>query len=445
MMANWVYPVQAGVSYAYGVENDRYEAGYHTGVDFGAAMGDPVGAASFGRVVYAADSGGPYGKYIVIDHGNGVWSLYAHLSSINVSVGDQVHAGAFIGRVGDSGTNSSAPHLHFEIRRDENQYGADVNPIKFLEARGAESSNVNMKSNSGGSDSQGGDKGGDKSGKDNGPTAADFGFDPEFLKQHPGVAAVVDKAVKGEWSEARFQAELRDTEWWQSHTVAQRQWQTLLYEDPAEAKKTLEDARTQVSNMASSMGVRLTNEQEKHIAEMVAKNGMDTTELQLYLGQKWHAAGKPAIGQAATVQSDIRTLANEYALPIGHRKATQWTQEILSGRQTIEGYQEIMRQQALETYDFLKGALNNGMTVRQWADPYLQQAGQLLGINPEAINLTKGKFVSLLQPNDAGKPLTMDQWQSELMTKHKFGYDRTQGAQESAANLATEISRAMGA
>ena len=52
-MANWVYPVGAGISYAYGTANDRYEAGYHTGVDFGAPQGAKVGAASGGKVILA--------------------------------------------------------------------------------------------------------------------------------------------------------------------------------------------------------------------------------------------------------------------------------------------------------------------------------------------------------------------------------------------------------
>lgn len=99
----------------------------HTGLDIGAPAGAPVKAADTGFVAVAGWSNVGYGYYIVIDHGNGYQTLYAHLSRILVEVGQSVGKGARIGSVGSTG-NSTGPHLHFEIRLN----GAPRNPYGFL-------------------------------------------------------------------------------------------------------------------------------------------------------------------------------------------------------------------------------------------------------------------------------------------------------------------------
>ncbi len=100
----------------------------HTGVDFRAAMGDPVRATANGKVVSAGWAGG-YGRMVEIDHGNGLSTRYGHLSEISVKAGDQVKIGQVIGAVGSTG-RSTGPHLHYETRID----GEAVDPQKFLRA-----------------------------------------------------------------------------------------------------------------------------------------------------------------------------------------------------------------------------------------------------------------------------------------------------------------------
>ncbi|WP_438277587.1 peptidoglycan DD-metalloendopeptidase family protein [Nitrobacter sp.] len=100
----------------------------HTGLDFRAAMGDPVRATANGKVVSAGWSGG-YGRMVEIDHGNGLSTRYGHLSAINVSVGQSIKIGQVVGEVGSTG-RSTGPHLHYETRID----GEAVDPQKFLRA-----------------------------------------------------------------------------------------------------------------------------------------------------------------------------------------------------------------------------------------------------------------------------------------------------------------------
>ena len=99
----------------------------HLGIDIAAGEGAAIYAADSGVVVYAGAIGGGYGNMVMIDHGNGYHSLYAHLSVISVYCGQSVYQGSLIGLAGSTG-NSTGAHLHFEIRLN----GGFINPWYVL-------------------------------------------------------------------------------------------------------------------------------------------------------------------------------------------------------------------------------------------------------------------------------------------------------------------------
>jgi murein DD-endopeptidase MepM/ murein hydrolase activator NlpD len=98
----------------------------HTGLDFRAAYGQPIVAAASGTVILAGPFGG-YGNTVVVSHGGGLTTLYAHQSSLNVGYGADVGAGDVVGFVGSTGL-STGPHLHFEVRVN----GGAVDPMAYL-------------------------------------------------------------------------------------------------------------------------------------------------------------------------------------------------------------------------------------------------------------------------------------------------------------------------
>ncbi len=128
----WPVPGYSKISSYYGWRFNNTD--FHTGIDItgSGVHGAPVVAANTGTVVhtktcpYNGYSYG-YGTYIIVDHGGGITTLYAHLSAIDVKVGDIVVMGEQIGRVGNTGWSTGA-HLHFEVRID----GEAVNPISYV-------------------------------------------------------------------------------------------------------------------------------------------------------------------------------------------------------------------------------------------------------------------------------------------------------------------------
>lgn len=99
---------------------------FHKGMDFVAPVGTPIYATGNGVVTYSGWGSG-YGRYIEINHGNGVTTRYAHNSANLVNVGDTVYANQHIANVGNTG-RSTGPHLHYEVR----QNGQAVNPQTYL-------------------------------------------------------------------------------------------------------------------------------------------------------------------------------------------------------------------------------------------------------------------------------------------------------------------------
>ena len=118
-----VWPVLAPVGDGFGPRGHAF----HAGIDLLAPRGTPVLAAGPGTVTWAGRRAGGWGRLVVVRHPDGVRTLYAHLASIDVRVGDEVSGGAILGRVGSSG-NASGPHLHFEVR----VHGAAIDPLGAL-------------------------------------------------------------------------------------------------------------------------------------------------------------------------------------------------------------------------------------------------------------------------------------------------------------------------
>jgi len=136
--ASWIDPVKSyKLSAGFGLGGSMWSH-KHSGQDFAVPIGTNVMAVHGGTVVKAGGNGagdGPaYGNAIVIKHSNGKYSQYAHLSRIDVHVGQTVSTGQHIALSGNTG-NSSGPHLHFEIRTTPN-YGSAINPVNFLHTVG---------------------------------------------------------------------------------------------------------------------------------------------------------------------------------------------------------------------------------------------------------------------------------------------------------------------
>jgi len=121
-----IWPASGSITSPFGMRTIFGRREFHAGIDIGAGYGQPVVAAAPGVVTFTGWESG-YGRTVMVSHGNGLSTLYAHLSSIVVNQGQSVRQGQELGRVGETG-DATGPHVHFEVHEN----GTPVNPVYFL-------------------------------------------------------------------------------------------------------------------------------------------------------------------------------------------------------------------------------------------------------------------------------------------------------------------------
>ena len=127
---SYIWPVYGRITSPFGYRSIFGSYSYHSGLDIATSYGTTIKASDGGTVIWSGTGSGSYwsyGKYVVIDHGNGVQTYYAHCSSLLVSAGDKVYQGQAIARVGSTG-RSTGNHCHFEVKIN----GTSVNPLAYL-------------------------------------------------------------------------------------------------------------------------------------------------------------------------------------------------------------------------------------------------------------------------------------------------------------------------
>lgn len=130
----FTWPMKGRISANFGEKrtNSKGQVYYHTSIDIAdnPVNKTPIFAASNGKVIYAGNANDGYGNKVIIDHGEGLKTLYAHCSVLQVKTGDQIKQGQQIAIVGSTG-HSTGPHLHFEVIKDNKVQ----NPIEYLQER----------------------------------------------------------------------------------------------------------------------------------------------------------------------------------------------------------------------------------------------------------------------------------------------------------------------
>ena len=128
---SFIWPTDEGrISSYYGNRTVFGAPDFHSGIDVAVPTGTPLRAGDGGKVIWAGSKGNGYGIYVVIDHGNGIETYYAHMSSVTVKAGDLVNQGDFIGYSGATG-RVTGPHVHYEFHVN----GSTVNPKNYLPSR----------------------------------------------------------------------------------------------------------------------------------------------------------------------------------------------------------------------------------------------------------------------------------------------------------------------
>lgn len=274
--------------------------------------------------------------------------------------------------------------------------------------------------------------------------AANYGWALSVLRSNPDLSKLFDNAVKGPgspWSSQRFVAALRNTNWYKQHSESNRQNQVLKGADPAEYNRRLGAAKTNVAAAYSQMFGRRPDAKLLNSMAMTAFTyGYSDTELHSMIGQSFNVAQQMKKGIGGTLgeaERQIRSAIDDYGIDMGEPWIANQLNYVATGRSDATATANYLRQLAISKYSAYKNELENGMTVKDIAEPFRQLMAKTLELSDKGISLADPTIQKALQNRAPAKgkvpgaPAQMPLWQFESQLKNDKRWNGTQNAQDS--------------
>lgn len=315
-----------------------------------------------------------------------------------------------------------------------------------------------------------------------------YGYLAAFLDT-PEVGDLLRMAARQGWSQARLEVELQKTSFWKTTTQAQRQWDALKEQNPQDAQGQALTREAEIDALAKQIGVRLDPADLKKIADDSIRFGWAQTQIRSAVAAEYEYSGGtekvPAadrmnqgaqrkgglggrtggrvdaaaqaagtqqtprgeeFGLAAQTAREVRERAAQYLVPISPQMMERWTEQMVRGETDMEGFNAYLVEQAKSLFPGMAGALDRGVTVAQYADPYRQMAARELEMAPESVDLADPRFRQMLDQRDnKGNRVAMTLSESAEYLRKMPEWQQTRGANEKAAALTESILQRFGA
>lgn len=261
----------------------------------------------------------------------------------------------------------------------------------------------------------------------------------------PYVGDVIRRALAEQWSPERLAAEVQASPYWRVTSDASRKWEALWATDPRTAQERWSATSLQVGQQAAQLGVEIPWSKITEVAWNAQKFGWNELDIRNALSTEFRIGGGKSVGVAA----NLRAVAAEYLVPMSDQTLQQWGQQIVSGQQNEQTFRSYLIEQAKSLFPSLSSALDRGVTVAQYVEPYRQLAARELEVAPEQVDFTQPKWNRALFRVDAQTgertSLSLSEWQTEIRSNDTYGWDRTGAARSQAAEMGSELLRKFGA
>ena len=274
--------------------------------------------------------------------------------------------------------------------------------------------------------------------------AEQYGFVSGFLNSNPELKKLFKSAVSGSWSADKFQAKLRTTKWWKTHSKDEREHLLKVRSDPATAKQEMSQAKVKISQMANQMGMIMTASSKKRVStaayNMVAK-GWDEGQVRNYLGQYVYFTGENLQGEGGEAIMEMR----EYSYAMGVKLTDGWyadnARDVIRGMATLQDMKSKILNKAKAAFPQWTKQLESGQTVADIASPYMQTMAEILELPPGSVNLFDSTIKKALSYKNPGtlqkeaKPL----WQFENDLRSDPRWRKTKNAQDSLFQVGHQV------
>lgn len=270
-----------------------------------------------------------------------------------------------------------------------------------------------------------------------------------IVKNIPEIAQLLQDAINKGYTDAQFQAELEQTNWWKQTTASAREWDINGERDPA-TQQTQIDNRTAFIQQTSldTFGVRISAETASELALDSLRQGWGQ---QFLLNSIGDVATQSTAGisqlRAGFIGQDIRQTAYDYGIAISENTFNKFVNEIAVGKETKDTFQQYALTQAKNLFPSVAERLDAGETFQQIVDPYKQNAAALLEIDPDSIDFTSPDWAKAITYQDAKgeqRPMNFTEFNDYVRQTRSFGYEYTDQAKNKAYKVASELANLFG-
>jgi hypothetical protein len=276
-----------------------------------------------------------------------------------------------------------------------------------------------------------------------------YGYVATLANSIPELKTKLNQALAGHWTPDKFAQEIQDTKWWKSSSDSVKQNQILKATKPGEFAQQRSAMVNKVREFAGQLGVSLGEGHGSLLGSVVDHAmalGWDDTQIQQQIGKYWRfTRGHTSSGQAGSLQQQVRQIRGDYGIGNNEDITARTVYAIMSGRQTIEGYKAQVAEGAKSRYPSFAKQIDEGQTLTQIADPYIQTMAQTLELDPSSIDLSDPYVQRALTARDAkGQPTAQPLWAFQDALRQDSRYDHTTQAVNDAYSMINQIGKDWG-
>lgn len=271
-----------------------------------------------------------------------------------------------------------------------------------------------------------------------------YGFSAYAL-QIPEVKSILDQAAREDWDDERIKGAITSTRFWATTSDAERGWMALEKQDPATASRRQREQKENLRAQAQKLGFTVEERRLDQIADLSLRWGWSAAQANQALSSEFKF---DPTGQKNALSRVMKQKAADYAIPLSDAAVQQWGQKIAGGQATEEEFDAYLTEQAKSMFPGLTVALDRGITVRQYVDPYVQIAADTLEITPEQINIADPKWlraINQVDPKTGDRTaMTLTEWQDTLRQDPTYQWDKTKQARQQATQLSASVLKTFG-
>ena len=272
-------------------------------------------------------------------------------------------------------------------------------------------------------------------------SAEQYGFVESMLDAIPELKDLFERAVKDTWTPSKFQAEVRNTTWFKTHSESERQFLIKQYGDPATAGQLWHTNQLRVWNMASQTGASVDWDVVNKFAYGIMALGWSDEQLRAELAKHIALGSTSQGGQAGQVMDQLKEYGFQMGWQFGKEDLQYAAQQVVGGMRSVDQYKAQIRNVAKGIYSQWSDQIEAGQTVMGLASPYFQSMASILELPPGSITLEDPTIKNALQSKDmaTGQNRVKQIWEFENDLRSDDRWKKTQNAQNSTMQVAHKV------